>query len=651
MSDPQKQLQKVKSAIAKARAEIGDYRKYVDGMEQQLVDSFAEATRSFGVMLDNELLYDFISEFKKQPFFTIPKSKGEWWLVVPKNVPLEFGFLYAQDGPWNIFIVSKYANLIQDIPEALQEELEFDLTPPFDGITVDEDTGFLHIDRPDHDDVKEVRSRYKKYLGAIKDSSTIRIKKGMLFEMMAALIRDGILPYKARPVPKSLFRDRYPKFELRDYQQRDWEIFLKTGAVGLFYPMAGGKSFLALMAIQRFKGKKLILVPNGTVAENWKEYILQWTDIPPEQVSTERVDVGKVEVSVIIYNRANVDAVLKVEWSFVDFDETTTVVADTHIAFANVKATTRIFMTATPMREDGREDLIFALSGRPLGVDWQYFLENNIVRRPQIHLWVERDQSAKLSRLDSLIDPSRRTIIFCDGIKLGNAVAKKYDIPFVSGKTRKSERLDTIRNNKHVIVSRVGDLGISIKDIDVVIEIDYNAGSRQQETQRVGRTFHSEEEGTYHALLTASDYVAHRKRFTGIYAKRLKIIMHMSEDLPDDLVAYVTRARVTGRARRERRAEPRMAEPVSVVDTTKYAMLDERNDLNGNMVLTMLRSPLAKERGGLIVEEIQDNLKFCHIRGAGTRKARRMVYKMYKDKEIGARRDEKGKRRYFVTDS
>lgn len=84
-------------------------------------------------------------------------------------------------------------------------------------------------------------------------------------------------------------------------------------------------------------------------------------------------------------------------------------------------------------------------------------------------------------------------------------------MPFVHGETR--DRMDTFRESRVVISSRVGDEGLSLKDIDVVIEYDFHGGSRRQEAQRVGRVMHGEGgRGEHIILMTDDEYEDHGNR-------------------------------------------------------------------------------------------------------------------------------------------
>ena len=75
-----------------------------------------------------------------------------------------------------------------------------------------------------------------------------------------------------------------------------------------------------------------------------------------------------------------------------------------------------------------------------------------------------------------------------------------------------------------VVISRVGDLGISIKNLQRVIEIDFLYGSRQQELQRTGRLMHSQASNLRHdILMTEDEYSQYGKRLWALREKGFTI--------------------------------------------------------------------------------------------------------------------------------
>ncbi|RLE42247.1 hypothetical protein DRJ19_04510, partial [Candidatus Woesearchaeota archaeon] len=152
--------------------------------------------------------------------------------------------------------------------------------------------------------------------------------------------------------------------------------------------------------------------------------------------------------------------------------------------------------------------------------DWSRFFDRGILKKPVVHVYITVNKLAKLRQLLSSVDG--KTIIFCDSIDLGKRLSKILGVPFVYGETK--NRLEIIKRNKLVILSRVGDEGIDVTDLKNVIEIDFLYGSRRQEIQRLGRLLHSRHGDCFHAILmTPKEYDR--------YSKRLLVLIEKGFDL------------------------------------------------------------------------------------------------------------------------
>ena len=134
-----------------------------------------------------------------------------------------------------------------------------------------------------------------------------------------------------------------------------------------------------------------------------------------------------------------------------------------------------------------------------------------------------------------------RTIIFSDSIEVGKTISARFSkpdvkVPFVYGATK--DNMETILANRVVVVSRVGDEGMSLPDIERVIEVSWLGGSRRQELQRTTRLLHSQaEEQENHVLMTLEEYLRDRKRLFSIMDKGFKIVLHregVSEKVIED---------------------------------------------------------------------------------------------------------------------
>jgi len=177
----------------------------------------------------------------------------------------------------------------------------------------------------------------------------------------------------------------------------------------------------------------------------------------------------------------------------------------------------------TPYREDGRVDLIFSLTGFPLGLSWEKFLKMKVITKPYVEVIIVDNLSGKFRVLDELMKTEVRgkTIIFSDSITYGKRISNKYGIPFVYGETRK--RLDVIRKNPVTVVSRVGDEGIDITDLNTIIEFSFLYGSRRQQAQRTGRLLHSRFKGKHYILMTKEEFQKYKKRLYSLYEKGFQV--------------------------------------------------------------------------------------------------------------------------------
>jgi len=182
--------------------------------------------------------------------------------------------------------------------------------------------------------------------------------------------------------------------------------------------------------------------------------------------------------------------------------------------------------SASPHREDGRENFIFALTGFPVGLNWQEYMRTEGKKYHPIYVHIVKSEASKIAKAKELTDFDEKTLIFCDTIELGKKMAKSFEqeVPFIFGETK--DRLDIIEENNTLVVSRVADLGISIKDLKHIIEIDFLFGSRQQELQRTGRLMHSLEKNTRHdILMTEKEFEKYGKRLWGLTEKGFTIKM------------------------------------------------------------------------------------------------------------------------------
>jgi len=482
--------------------EAGELFSWLSREIEELKDRQAESLQAIAEQLgytkvDPELFRSFFNK----PYVILPRKENEWFLVVPRFVDLQLGWLWQQTDSFNIFVVNRYIDWLYPLPPEIKRQLGFK-EPPFKPVV---DGDFL-LCKPEETDL--AWERYKRYLLRREAPGKIRVKKRSHFDLVCELIKDGILPFKPQPVDKADMLDRKPGFELRDYQREAWDYFLRFGNIGVYWPPGAGKRWFALYAMTRLKGKKLVVVPTRTLQEEWIRLIKALTPIKPD------------EYEVICYPSAH--KVMKEQFTLTIFDEHQHLPANTYARLALINTKYRIGTTATPWREDGRIDLIFALTGFPLGLSWEHFLRMKVISKPYVEVIIVPDLNEKFQVLDELLRQKRgKTVIFCDGIRLGKSIASKYEVPFVYGETRR--RIETIKASPLCVVSRVGDEGLDITDLKCIIEFDFLMGSRRQQAQRTGRLLHSRFKGEHYILMTDEEFAKYKKRLYSLYEKGFQI--------------------------------------------------------------------------------------------------------------------------------
>jgi len=449
-----------------------------------------------------------INEFLDEPYVVVPaKQKETWFVAVPKFVKMNLGWLDYSTETYNVFKINKFMHWIGDIPKDIQHKFKFNDPLPlkvFDGMVL---TGREHQEA--------TWNRYKNHLQQRKDKDKIKIKRGHEFKLLAQLIDDGMLPFIPQPIEKQDLRKGNLKFELRDYQRTAWQKLRDTGATGVFWAYGAGKTFLALHALEHVRvgdRPNFVTVPTTTLKEQWKKRIVELTENAKNDFLEEKLQILTYQSFHKLQNK---------KWGIGVMDEAHHLPANTYSRFATIDMKYRLGLSGSPHREDGRTEYIFALTGFPVGLSWDNLIELGVLEVPDIRVYLFSNWNEKTDKLEELLAQDKKTIVFCDGIQKGKNLSKRFEIPFVSGETK--NRIETIESADKCIVSRVGDEGLSLPDIERVVEIDFQFGSRRQEGQRLGRLFHSEERGEHVILMTETEFKDYGKRLKAIQERGFKL--------------------------------------------------------------------------------------------------------------------------------
>ena len=473
-------IQKIKTASAKKDKEI------------------AVIASDLKLKLGDKIQADLFLNFFKQPYTLIPYGKDKVLVAVPKFVnDFQVGWLWKETESFYIYQFDQYSAWLGDAPQDIIDAIGIKKQVDF---TIDGNV--IKFSQEWRDSVKK---RVGKHLKEIGDNEAT-IVRGHIFDVIAEAVEGGCLPFKPKAVVAKDIREGKSGIKLRSYQQEAVKRFMETGAVGVFHPTGAGKSFVALHLLDVIAGKKVIIVPTKTLIEQWEYYI------------SANIPHAKNEIKIVTYQgwRDNEE-----EYALTVYDECQRLPANTFSRLAVIKTKYRLGLSASPHREDGRESYIFALTGFPVGLNWQEYMKTVGKSYHPIYVHIVRGENGKMKKLAELLDPKKKTMIFCDTIALGKEVGRRFGIPYVYGES--GNRLEAIADNKHICVSRVADLGVSVKDLQQIIEVDFLFGSRQQELQRTGRLMHSEKAESHHILMTEKEINMYGKRLWALQEKGFTI--------------------------------------------------------------------------------------------------------------------------------
>jgi DNA excision repair protein ERCC-3 len=356
-------------------------------------------------------------------------------------------------------------------------------------------------------------------------------------------------------------------FSLRAYQAESAEIFYAAGSVKggsgtIVLPCGAGKTVVALGAMNLCQCHTLILTTNVMAVRQWIREILDKTTLTAEQVGEytgEVKDIKPVTLAtyqILTYRRAKEDNFPHFglfqarKWGLIVYDEVHLLPAPVFRVSAEVQATRRLGLTATLVREDGKEGDVFALIGpKRYDVPWKTLESQGWIatatcteiRLPQpLARYVEyasggdRDKvriaaenPAKKAVVEEILEahPGEPVLVIGQYITQLELLASELDIPLITGKTpqRERERLyGDFREGRLrcLIVSKVGNFAIDLPEASVMVQVSGTFGSRQEEAQRLGRILRPKEDGRqafFYTLVTRDtreqEFAMHRQLF------------------------------------------------------------------------------------------------------------------------------------------
>lgn len=343
-------------------------------------------------------------------------------------------------------------------------------------------------------------------------------------------------------------------FALRAYQQSAAEAFHRDGSdLGgcgvVVLPCGGGKTVVAIGVMQLAQTNTLVLTTNTVAVRQWVREILDKTDLREDQVTEYTGELKAIRpVTVATYQIlthrkdrlsafTHLDLFDKGNFGLIVYDEVHLLPAPVFRATAGIQARRRLGLTATLVREDGRQDEVFSLIGpKRYEVPWKQLERQGFlatarcfeVRVPLADARRERHaQSAlrdqfriasenerKLDALGALLKKHAkdRVLVIGQFLEQLEQVATVFSLPLITGQTPNAERdqlYAAFRSGAitRLCVSKVGNFAVDLPDANVAVEVSGTFGSRQEEAQRLGRILRPKQDGaiaSFYTLVTPS---------------------------------------------------------------------------------------------------------------------------------------------------
>lgn len=429
----------------------------------------------------------------------------------------------------------------------LEEVLRSKKIKPMVGERLDEDTVVVHPSE---------RGRLKQTL----------LKLGWPAEDLAGYV-DG----EAHPI--SLEQHGW---QLRDYQRQAVESFWAGGSGVVVLPCGAGKTLVGAAAMAEAGATTLILVTNTVAGRQWKRELVERTSLTEDEIgeySGEQKQIRPVTIATyqVITRKSkgeyqHLDLFDSRDWGLIVYDEVHLLPAPVFRMTADLQSRRRLGLTATLVREDGREGDVFSLIGpKRFDAPWKDIEAQGWIAPAdcvEVRVTLTEDERieyataeaedryklcstahTKASVVRAILDqhPEEPSLVIGAYLEQLHELGQALDAPIIEGSTRNKEReklYEAFRRGEinRLVVSKVANFSIDLPEASVAVQVSGTFGSRQEEAQRLGRLLRPKAEGGqahFYSVVARdtmdTDYAAHRQRFLTEQGYAYRIVD--SEDL------------------------------------------------------------------------------------------------------------------------
>lgn len=384
------------------------------------------------------------------------------------------------------------------------------------------------------------------------------------------------------------------KFDIRDYQKKSADALLGDGGPGtgfgtIVLPCGAGKTVVGMEIMSRLKTKTLILTTNISAVHQWIDELLEKTNLTSQDIAEytgEEKTIKSVTVAtyqILTWRPDKVgpyphfDLFRKNNWGLVIYDEVHMLPAPVFRVVAEVQAINRVGLTATLVREDGKEGHVFSLVGpKRYDVPWKELEKSKWIASAEcIEVRLNFQQEKELDYAVATLREKYRIasenpvknqivkdivekfsqdkiLVIGQYLEQLNILAELLDAPIITGKTKTADRdkiYDDFRNGKIrvLVVSKVANFAINLPDASLAIQVSGTFGSRQEEAQRLGRILRPKErKSRFFTLITRNtveeEFGSNRQKFLAEQGYAYRIIRwenseslnELDEELPPE---------------------------------------------------------------------------------------------------------------------
>ena len=370
----------------------------------------------------------------------------------------------------------------------------------------------------------------------------------------------------------------HDEWELRDYQRHAADSFREGGSGVVVLPCGAGKTIVGAAAMVDANRTTLILVTNTVAGRQWRDELLRRTSLTEDEIgeySGERKEIRPVTIAtyqVVTRKTKGEFRALELfdsrDWGLIIYDEVHLLPAPVFRMTSDLQSRRRLGLTATLVREDGREGDVFSLIGpkrfdapwkdieaqgwiapadctevRVQLTDAERMVYATAEQTDKYRLAATTPTKNKVVRKIMAMHPDEPTLIIGAYLDQLQEIAEELDIPVIDGKTGNATREKLYQQFRDgevpvLAVSKVANFSVDLPGASVAIQISGTFGSRQEEAQRLGRILRPKPNGGgafFYSIVARdtldADYAAHRQRFLAEQGYGYRIVD--SFDLPD----------------------------------------------------------------------------------------------------------------------